>query len=427
MMRDLFTIFKFAVFLCLLFLALYHGGSVSFHISGNSVEIHIVVIAFVLGAIFYLYGKLTACFRNIFFGKSKYEKGIESLEKAFSSMLLKDTSLMKKFIEKSRKHLGDIPIVSWLNGQLCRINGEEHMAKSIFYGLSEHENGTIFGAYGLCQLAAKNKSDNETLSAIDAILKVSSGSHDLALQAVAISVKNKNFSSAKQYLPFIKKHEKKNLIKAIIYAEEAALTKNMELAKKSFKLAPGLSNNAINYAELLIKNQKDYRGARKILRKSFETFQDQEVFDKYVICKEDASELDQVKLAEKLTRVVPQSWIVHFGLAQLAIRAGAYQLAFRSLLRAYDIEQYDFIADKLIDVAKNLANPKPPSAIEILSEPLKSKRVFFTWRCDNCGIEESRWVPVCKCCCKIAEYRYYAESPENHERLEFVSNYDQFL
>jgi HemY protein len=330
-------------------------------------------------------------------------------------MLLRDASSATKFIKKAKKYLGDIPLVSWLEGQVSLANDDEHSAKSIFYALSAREKETVFGAHSLWQIAQKNKSDSDALNAVRAMLNVSPNSQELIRQAIAISVKNKNFSLAKKQLSSLKKCPKNRVIEAIIHSEEGIFTKNIDLVKKAYKLAPELTDNAIFYAEWLLKD-KEYRSARKVLQKTFKSFPNQEVFDRYVSCGEDFSDVDKVKLGKKLADEAPESWVGYFGLAKLLMRVDMLQSAFQNLLMAYNREQYDFIAGELTRVAGMLSDPKPAAAAEILLIPPKSKRVIFLWRCSECGTEEMHWVAICRHCNGIADYHWEAsvlDTPAN--------------
>jgi uncharacterized membrane-anchored protein/ribosomal protein L40E len=407
---NIFAFLKFVLFLALFFTSAYYGGSVSFGEAENSVDVHIAVVVLAMGAFVYVFQKVCLFFRNIcsvFCGKPNHEKGLDSLQSAFSSVLLRDMPSAAKFVKKAKKYLGDIPLISWLEGQVSLANNDEHAAKSIFYALSAREKDTVFGAHSLWQIAKKNKSDGDALSAVNAMRCVSPDSQELIRQAIAISIKNKNFSLAKKQLSSLKKSAKNKTIEAIIHSEEGIFTKNMESVKKAFRLGPELTDNAVFYAEWLVK-EKEYRSARKVLRETFKNFPTQEIFDKYVSCGEDFSDMDRVKLGKKLVDEAPRSWVGYFGLAKLLMRADMLQQAFKNLLKAYDMEQYDFIANELTKVAGMLNDPKPAAAAEILLNPLKSKRVAFQWRCIECGAKDGHWAAVCRNCNAIGDYRWEA-------------------
>jgi tetratricopeptide (TPR) repeat protein len=391
------------LFFSLLFFAVRYSGMVSFDVDGDAVSVHSVVIILILGGCFYFYRLIKTAILKVFPPRSNYQKGLDNLQLAFSAMLLRDKFMIEKFLKKSEKYLGDMPIILWLKGQQSLIDGDEHRAKATFYSLCEREKDTVLGAYSLCQLATKAKADDDALAAINSILKISPHNQDLTLQAVAIAVKNKNFIEAKKHLGALKKSDKSRLIEAIIYSEEGIQNQNPDLTKRAFKLAPELSDNAIVYAEHLI-NKSEYRSARDVLRKSFVAAPNREVFNKYISVGKDLSHLDQIKLASNLISDVPWSWIGYYELAKLFLQEGMIQSAFQNLLVAYEKEPFDFIGNELTKVAENLEDPKPAQAIEILSQPLKLKRVNFIWKCAHCGSEEPHWESVCKFCNRIAEY-----------------------
>ncbi|MBO4405410.1 MAG: hypothetical protein J5821_01635, partial [Alphaproteobacteria bacterium] len=50
--------------------------------------------------------------------KTDVRKGVDYLQEAFSGMLVKDHKTVLKSLNKAKKHLGEIPFISWLEGQL---------------------------------------------------------------------------------------------------------------------------------------------------------------------------------------------------------------------------------------------------------------------------------------------------------------------
>lgn len=346
--------------LLLLFASFRLGGTVAFDIPGfgRILEMRPIVLAVFILVIFWSYGIIAAFLRKIFrffAGKPDHEKGLDHLQLALSGILLKDRRLTAKSVQKARKCLGDIPMISWLEGQMMLLNDDPHKAKAIFYELSAKEKQTMLGAYSICTMAIKEGSNSDAINAIDTIIKAYPQTYDLIFQAISLSIKEQNFLRAKKYIPAIKNTEKAEIVEAIIYAEEGAKTDNQDLMKKAFKIAPELSVNAINYAESL-KNEGSYRKARKVLLKSFELIQVPEVYEKYVKCSSKISEESVAELSEKIAKEVPDSW-----LAQC----------------------------KLSD------DP---------DETLQNVQSF--WKCRHCGCESKKWTAVCEECGWIGECRY---------------------
>lgn len=418
-MSSLFSFLKFAVFFSIFCVAIYFGGGITINIANKTIDVHIAVIVLALIVLVYIYSGISTLLNRIFAffrGKPSYEKGIDNLQLAFSGILLKDKSLAEKCIKKAKRHLGNIPLISWIEGQLMLIRNEHHSAKSIFYELCAREKGTALGAYSLCKMAVSEKSEDDALNAINTILKVSPNALELIFQAIAISLKNKNFDEAKKHISSIKNTKKGRLVEAIIYSEEGIANKNIDLLKKAFKLAPELTETAIQYADILCANG-EYKDARKILLKSFQHQPTLELYDKYISCGKLLDISDRLKLAEKIMEEAPDSWIVYFEFAKITMQNGMIQIAFRHFLKAYNKEKYDFIAEQLAAAAKMLDDPKPQAAIDVLSNPLLSKQVDFIWRCKECGNEEKQWIAICNHCNRIGEYFFTERLIDNNHFL----------
>jgi len=408
MIKKIYLRFEFDVFLLVTVSVFYSDGVVSFKWENESIEIRtiFVVLAFI-GFIYLsrLVRKISGWAHEIFSRKPSYEKGLEYLQLAFSGLLVKDKDAIERTLKKAEKHLGEIPLISWLKGQQSLINGDEHRAKAIFYTLCEKEKNTAFGAYSLCQLT--KRSDTNRLNAIGAVLKVYPHAQDLILQGIAIALKSKHFEEAKQQASRLPFGKEASLIEAVIYSEEGIEKKDPELLERAFELAPELSRNAINYAEFLAENE-EYKNARRVLRKSFMNCPNQKVFDKYISIDGNLSNFDKIKLAKKIIDCASESWIGYFELSKMLIQEGMMIQAFYNLLIAYEKGQYDFIANALTKIADQLNDPKPVEAQRIIANPLKSKHVRFVWKCSHCGTEESDWMPVCKYCNRIAGFKEIA-------------------
>ena len=73
---------------------------------------------------------------------------------------------------------------------------------------------------------------------------------------------------------------------------------------------------------------------------------------------------------------VPDSWMTYFEFANCALQSGMKKLAFQNFWKAYEIEPYDFIADKFTELL-----PEIETAVEFTysasADPLQSKPVRF--------------------------------------------------
>ncbi|GHU19081.1 hypothetical protein FACS189472_08360 [Alphaproteobacteria bacterium] len=404
-MRNFLLLLKALLFLLPLVAALYFGGNVAIDFRGESISFHVVIAVLACEALVIvscIFCSIVRKIRDLFRGHANYDKGLSSLQLAFSGILLKDTDSAKFNIRKAKKHLGDIPIVGWIEGQICLANNDHHRAKSIFYGLCEREKNTALGAYSLCQMASHGKSAADALNAINEILKVYPNSVDLAFQAISIALRCRNYNEARKHISTIRDTKKAELVEALVYSEEGMHTNDISLVHDAYDLAPELMDNSVRYADFLIK-EKRYKEARKTLLRTYGKNPTMELFCRYLSCEQDASNLDKIRFAEKAIDISPSSWIAYYGLGEAAMHEGLHKIAFDNLLLAYERKHYNFIADKLVKSASSL-DPKPQSALDILSGTLETENVEFVWKCRHCGNENAQWISICPHCDRIAEY-----------------------
>lgn len=332
--------------------------------------------------------------------KADVRKGVDYLQEAFSGMLIKDHKVVWKALNKAKKHLGEIPFISWLEGQLCLINGDTYKAKSLFFNLSSREKDTVLGAYSLAQLSLQNKSDKEAIESIKAVLKVYPDAQNFLNQIISLSIKSGNIDDAFYYLRKLSDENKRN-IEAVVYFEKWKKSSDLSDLKKAHKLAPKISDIAVAYAEELLKNDEK-RSARKALMRNFELSPSIEIFNKYVSLDE-----DKIKRGEKLLNAAPQSWVPYYCLAKICVEEEMPALAFEYISRAYDLAHYNFIADELARINALQNNG------ENLMDLSEAKPVRFFWRCSKCGDHSVKWRSVCPCCMSVATYSCVEEFEEN--------------
>ncbi len=332
--------------------------------------------------------------------KKDVMKGIDYLQEAFSGMLVKDHKVVLSALNKAKKHLGKIPFISWLEGQLCLINGDTYKAKSLFFNLSAQEKDTTLGAYSLAQLSWRDKSDKESIESIKAILKVYPNSQEFINRIISLSVKNGNIDEAFHYFRKLSDENKQN-VEAVIYFEKWKRSLELSDLKKAHKLAPQIPDIAIIYADELQKSD-EIRSAEKALLRNFELFPSIKVFEKYVMLGD-----DKVKRGEKLLKVALQSWVPYYCLAKICVEEEMIALASNYISQAYDLDHYSFIADEFAKI--NALQNNNASLIGVT----ESKNVKFFWRCSKCGDRSEKWKSGCSCCMSVATYSYVEELEEN--------------
>lgn len=393
-------------FVGLLAAAIYFGGTVTLEIGQSQMCFSVAALAIGVACLVLLLELFLAICRGIgklFQGRPKWQKGLDSLQSAFSNILLKDKVNAGKALSQAKKHLGDIPLVSWLEGQLQLLSHNNHEAKSIFYSMCRTESNTVFGAHSLYQLGLQNHSEEDILNSVDAIIS-STAAPDLAAHALAITIKQHDFSRGECYLKHLHKtirdDSKIALWQAVFLYEKSLLTSDESLAKKAFNLQPDLTMCAMHYANLL-RQQNEYRAAKKVLCKSFERNPAQNLFQAYSNCGDSLSIMDRLKLGEKIATYAPDSWIPQYELGKIAFEAEMYPTALQYFETAYERCHYDFIARKILLTSHQLDEAPP-----IMNESIV---VNFVWQCSHCGAVASDWLSVCPRCYGIGTYLLTAQ------------------
>lgn len=389
------------------------GAEVSLSLAGMTLSTHLwrlFALIFVVVIAYWLVCRSASAILRLFTFHPDPKKGLDYLQKAFSGMLVKDQGIVVKTLGKAKKHLGDIPLISWLEGQLSLLNKDYYKARALFYKLSGMEKDTALGAYSLAQMTVRDKSDSDAVEAIKAILKVYPDAKNFASQLVGLYLKNNDPNAALEYIDKLYRANKQE-IEAIIYYEKWKQNLVLDNLKKAFKLAPELAPIAIDYAKKLFQND-DKRAAKKVLLKSFEAFPFVETCETYLNLGSPEN-LEKIERAKNLKNAAPESWIPYYYLAKLCVRENMLQLASDYIENAYNLAQYDFIADEYANIDALLETSKSPD----LS---KSKSLKSYWICSECGEHSDHWTAVCPNCLNPGSYSYIEES--NSKSFDLVVN-----
>jgi hypothetical protein len=167
-MSFLFSLLKILVAAVVFLAAVHWGGDIRIDIGESvyAVPTHVIVLVLIL--LLYLHGVVIEIWHSLhtyIFVKSPYEKGIGNLHLAFSAILQRDIKRAEKFVKKSKKHLGDRPLITLIEGQLLLMNNDAHRSKAVFYAPCENEKNSCPGVHELHEMAIKG--NQEKLNIID--------------------------------------------------------------------------------------------------------------------------------------------------------------------------------------------------------------------------------------------------------------------
>ncbi|MBQ3565390.1 MAG: hypothetical protein IJA14_04535 [Alphaproteobacteria bacterium] len=331
---------------------------------------------------------------KIFIWRPDVKKGLEYLQEAFSGMLVKNHYAAEKALLKAKKHLGEVPLVSWLEGQLSLINNDMFKAKSIFFSLSSRETKTALGAYSLSQLSLQNGSAAEAISSLEATLQVYPSSQEIIKKIISLGIKSNNFDIALKYL---KDYEGKNKdkIKSIIYYEKWKQLSIGDDLKKAYEASREIVSVALSYADWLSQNG-DGSAADKVLLRSFEEVSYPEILRKYLY----REPTEELKRAKKALKRFENSWIAQYEAARIFVKHELYEDAFEHAIQAYSAAPYTFVADVLLDCSAQIDDK------DISLDLSKAKRANFIWKCSCCHHEYEDWFALCPNCEEIATLEY---------------------
>ncbi len=311
-------------------------------------------------------------------------------------MLTKDFTNVSKALKKAKRNLGDIPIISWLEGQFNLMKGNIFNAKAIFFKLSSIEKQTALGAYSLSQININNGNILESLELLKTVINVHPQADIQIKNLIAIFIKTQKFDDALHYIKNIESKKRKQ-IEGIIYYEKWKITDNNSELKKAYDLLPNIPDIVISYCNKLINSNK-IKKAKKILEKSFKLFPSIDVFNKYISLYD-----NNLELAEHLLNLVPNSWIPYYGIAKLLKNEATYNQSLHYLIKAYQLNSYDFIAKEIQNLLPLIKKDESNIPEIDLSKTISVK---LKWICNECSKESNNWISICPKCLALASYEF---------------------
>ena len=154
-MVRFYSLLKFICWIVCCVSLYFYQGRVTFVLLDQTITMSLFVLCVVIGLIGLTFFALKSVLFRIckkIVGKPKHEKGLDSLQLAFSNLMMRDYKGTRKHLKKACKYLGNRPILTWIDGQSYLLNDDKESAKAIFYMLSAQEKKTKLGAYSLCKM-----------------------------------------------------------------------------------------------------------------------------------------------------------------------------------------------------------------------------------------------------------------------------------
>lgn len=378
-------------------LCLFHGWTLAIHSKTDVHTIHAVYVCITLAATFFIYEKISAVQKRL--KRDDTEKIADILQKAISAMFVKDAQNLQKNIAQIKKFTPHHPLLFWLEGHVALLQHNNVDAKASLYKTLSEEQNSALGAYSLYMFYKNNNDYPAALETLDKIMETYPTSAEITRQAIIMHIQRCNIESILKYTEIAKKHKQLSAEElAAIYCFVATNTGDAQFLQKAYQLDTTLTLNTIQYARHLSANGFTKK-AQKVLIKSFATKPDREIFKAYInLLIQD----DQIlKKAQKMLHA-NDCWEAHYEYGMLALENKAYMIAYKHLLQTYQIQQYTFIYDSLLEVWKNVEHLEHSSEQTWLNS--SPTTVEFAWQCKNCRNTSHKWMPVCASCNQIASF-----------------------
>lgn len=285
------------------------------------------------------------------------------------------------------------------------LRDNPHKAKSLFYMASASEDKSSLGSYSLCRLAFQTKDKIAEQETLETVLQTSGYKESIVMRLLAIALLKKDFVNANRYIDLLNGHNRNRRLEGIVRYYESCSIQTSDKLKAAFELAPDISAIALAYANDLVFMQ-DFKKAKRVIEKAWANDPHPELFAMYLKLHQELS--DKIEAGYNLASSQTNSWIGYFEYGKFLLDNGHLFDAFCNILAAYGKCRYKCVYDVLYHVCGLLTDPKPESALEILSGRHRDEVICgeISWHCDKCGEKHTTWTPVCNKCETLDSIRW---------------------
>jgi HemY protein len=365
--------------------------------------------------------------------ESRRRRGYRALSQGMVAVAAGDPAEAKRYARQADSLLADPPLTLLLSAQAAQLNGDEKAAEKYFTAMLDRAETEFLGLRGLLMQALKRKDEAVALKLAERAKELRPKTQWVLASLFELQARAGKWVEAEATLALAAKRKAITAIdgarhRAVMLYEQSRVASAesrdrdaVRLAAKAHAMAPGFTQAAVRYAEML-SGAGQTRQARKVIETAWEKAPHPELAAIYDAIFGDERPLQRLKRFETLAARQKDHVETHVALAIAALKARLWGEARRHLTEA---GAHDGNAHPSPRVARLMAELEEsehadlPAARQWLSRATTTATQDAAYVCAACGGEVAHWTSLCPHCRSFdsIEWRPPGRTPEPHLQI----------
>jgi HemY protein len=396
-------------------------GSVSLAWQGWRVDTSIAVLLFgialigvVAAALFHLVRKIIGGPRAFMRARRerRQRRGYRALTQGMVAVAAGDAAEAKRFAKQADVLLAEPPLTLLLSAQAAQLNGDQKAAQKYFTAMLERTETEFLGLRGLIMQALKQNDEVEALRLARRAKELRPKTPWVLSSLFELQARAGKWSEAETTLALAARRSalpepESRRHRAAMLHEQSRVARSekrdrdaMRLAAKANGLAPGMTQSAAHYAELLAAGGQQRR-ARKVIETAWRVAPHPELAAAYGALFADERPLQRVKRFEALAAQNKDHPESHIAVAEAALQARLWGEARRHLGAVGGVENSATPGPRICRLMAELEEAEHndlPAARMWLARAATTQAQDPAYACSACGGETASWISLCPHC-----------------------------
>ncbi len=357
-------------------------------------------------------------------------RGYRALSQGMVAVAAGDPAEAKRFARQADVLLAEPPLTLLLSAQAAQLNGDEKAAEKYFTAMLDRAETEFLGLRGLIMQALKRKDEPSALKLAERAKELRPKTQWVLASLFELQARAGKWVDAEATLALAARRKALTAIesarhRAVMLYEQSriATAENRDrdavrLAAKAHAMAPGFTQAAARYAEMLTAAGQT-RQARKVIETAWAHTPHPELAAAYDAIFSDERPLQRLKRFETLIARHKDHIESHIALAQSALKARLWGEARRHLGNAGGREDNLHPSPRVARLMAELEEAEHgdlPAARQWLARATTTATQDAAYVCAACGGEVASWTSLCPHCRSFdsIEWRPPGRAPVPH-------------
>ncbi|HWE75653.1 MAG TPA: heme biosynthesis HemY N-terminal domain-containing protein [Stellaceae bacterium] len=392
----------------------------------------VALIAVIAAALFHFLRLLVRSPRMIARGRRerRRRRGYRALSQGMVAVAAGDPAEAKRFARQADVLLAEPPLTLLLSAQAAQLNGDEKAAEKYFTAMLDRAETEFLGLRGLIMQALKRKDEAVALKLAERAKELRPKTQWVLASLFELQARAGKWAEAEATLGLAAKRKAIDAVestrhRAVMLYEQSRVASAesrdrdaVRLAAKAHAMAPGFTQAAVRYAEML-SGAGQTRQARKVIETAWEKAPHPELAATYDAIFGDERPLQRLKRFETLAARAKDHVESHIALALAALKARLWGEARRHLAEAGGREDNAHPSPRVARLMAELEEAEHadlPAARLWLSRATTTATQDAAYVCAACGGEVAHWTSLCPHCRSFdsIEWRPPGRAPVPH-------------